>query len=197
MALPKSAPTERGRYLLEIVTKTPADDLVLWSMPTKNDYVLIGGFIVLYSYIDLNLRRFIEVLDKAGVLPSRWKGKKCQNLSISDVEKVIQGMPDWNQNNQIALQRIERYRGLRNLLAHFAIRRFPEEDAFVFVTKSARDYKQEFGTDPEPGSVMTGVMEVSQIRDALKVVEGLLDWLSKATREVEDQFFARSKRKKK
>jgi hypothetical protein len=45
------------------------------------------------------------------------------------------------------------------------------------------------GYDPEPGMVMTGVADVPQIREVIKVIDGLLTWLSQATREVEDQYF--------
>src|SRR5262245_40994977 len=65
MALRESRETPRGRYLLEIVNKATAEALTEWPMPTKDDLVLIGSVIVLYSYIDFNLRRFIEVLERA------------------------------------------------------------------------------------------------------------------------------------
>jgi hypothetical protein len=186
--LPKSISTERGRQLQAILSASPPEVLVQWPMPTKDDYVLIGAIIVLYSYIDLNLRRILEVVDLAGVLPPPWKGTTA-NLTIADVQKAIQSLPDWSESNLYALRQIEEFRGIRNLLAHFAIRRFPEDDAFVFVTKSARDYKREFGADPQPGAVMTGVAEVGQIREIIKVVEKLVTWLSQATAQIEDQYF--------
>jgi hypothetical protein len=157
-------------------------------MPTKDDLALIGSVIVLYSYIDFNLRRFIEVLEKAGVLQGDWKGKTAK-MSIVDVQTIIEAMPDWATNNRLAFKRIKEFRGTRNLMAHFAVRRFPNEDAFVFVTKSASDFKRVLGYDPEPGMVMTGVADVPQIREVIKVIDGLLTWLSQATREVEDQYF--------
>ncbi len=150
MSLPKSSSTPRGEYLQSIVAKTRATDLLSWPQPT-DDYELLGEFIAVYSFIDFNLRRFMEVLDHADVLPQAWKGKKGEKLPISDVDKVIRAMPGWDQKNILALERIERYRGLRNLLAHFAARRFPNDDAYLFVTKSARDYRQQFGRDSRPG----------------------------------------------
>jgi hypothetical protein len=74
-------------------------------------------------------------------------------------------------------------------MAHFAVRRFPNEDAFVFITKSAPDFKRVLGYNPEPGMVMTGVVDVAQTRDALKIIDRLLKWLSQATHEVEDHYF--------
>jgi hypothetical protein len=188
MALPKSIATERGKYLQDILVGAEAEMLIDWPMPTKDDLALIGSVIVLYSYIDFNLRRFIEVLERAGVLPGCWKGKTAK-MSIVDVLTILEAMPDWSPNNQLAFKRIKEFRGTRNLMAHFAVRRFPNEDAFVFVTKSASDFKRVLGHDPEPGMVMTGVADVPQIREVIKVIDGLLTWLSQATREVEDQYF--------
>jgi hypothetical protein len=145
---------------------------------------------VLYSYIDFNLRRFIEVLERAKVLPKRWLGKTA-SMPIGDIETIIQAMPDWAPNNVFAFARIKEFRKVRNLMAHFAVRRFPNEDAFVFVTKSAPDFKRVIGREPEPAMAMTGVADICQVRDVIKVIDGLLRWLSQATGEVEDQYIHR------
>jgi hypothetical protein len=188
MALPESRETPRLRYLLDIVNATPGDALIDWPMPSKDDLALIGSVIVLYSYIDFNLRRFIEVLERAKALPKRWLGKTAR-MPIGDIETIIQAIPDWAPNNVFAFTRIKEFRKVRNLMAHFAVRRFPNEDAFVFITKSAPDFKRVIGHEPEPGMAMTGVVDVGQVRDVIKVIDGLLSWLSQATREVEDQYF--------
>jgi hypothetical protein len=188
VALPNTISTDRGKYLQAILVGASPEILIEWPMPTKEDLALIGSVIVLYSYIDFNLRRFVEVLEKANVLPGRWRGKTAK-MSIGDVETIIHAMPDWAPNNLLAFRRIKEFRKTRNLMAHFAVRRFPNEDAFVFVTKSARDFKQVLGEDPRPGMVMTGVVDVGQVRDIVKVLDGLQTWLSQATKEVEDQYF--------
>ena len=187
MALPGSISTERGRYLQKILIGASAEVLIDWPMPTIDDLALIGSVIVLYSYIDFNLRRFIEVLDKAKVLPAKWQGK-TEKMHIGDVETILQAIPEWAPNNVLAFERIKEFRKTRNLMAHFAVRRFPNENAFVFVTKSAPDFKRVLGYDPEPGMVMTGVVDVAQTRDALKIIDGLLKWLSQATHEVEGHY---------
>jgi len=40
---------------------------------------------------------------------------------------------------------------MRNLIAHFAIRRFPNDDAFLFIAKSARDFKKQLALILNPG----------------------------------------------
>jgi hypothetical protein len=184
MALPKNLETPRGRYLQNIVDATLESEWADWPAPTKEDYTLIGGLIVMYSYIDLNLRRLAEATDRVGLMPPPWKGKVA-NLNITDTEKAILSLPEWSEQNIYALNGIVELRGMRNLAAHFAIRRFPAEEAFLFLTKSARDYKREFGGNPEPGMLFTGIVDREQFKGAFKHVEGLQVWLSKATAQAE------------
>ena len=83
MALPKTNATPREQYLQDIVSGTPAAELMQRQRPTKEDYETIGEFLEQYSFIDFNLRRFIEVLDTTNVLPIIWKGKKGEKLPIA------------------------------------------------------------------------------------------------------------------
>ncbi|MBI2716538.1 MAG: hypothetical protein HYX37_19150 [Rhizobiales bacterium] len=161
-----------------------------WPAPAREDLELIGAIIVMYSYMDFNLRRFVEILDHENLLPTRWKGKSG-SIPIGDVETILESMPELTSNNVIAFQRIKQGRTLRNLLAHFAIRRFPDEDAYVFVTKYAPDFKRVLGHDPEPGMVMASVADAVQIRDLRKMLEGVMQWLETATRQIEDEHFRR------
>jgi len=192
MSLPKNVETPRGRYLQNILDATLESDWADWPMLNEKDYVLIGGLIVIYSYMDMNLRRIAEVTDNAGIMAVPWKDKTA-GLNITDIEKAVLSLPDWSENNIYALTGIAQLRGMRNLAAHFAIRRFPNEDAFLFITKSAKDYKREFGRDPEPGMLFTGVVDCEQFKGAFKHAEGLQLWLAKVTSEIERKFVNASK----
>ncbi len=64
--LPPSVETPRGKYLQDILNNTPEGEWADWPQLTKDDYVLVGGIVVLYSYIDLNLRCVAEVADRTG-----------------------------------------------------------------------------------------------------------------------------------
>jgi hypothetical protein len=157
MALPKSVETPRG---LELQAKLNAADASMkdWPMPTKDDYLLVGGIVVLYSYVEFQLRRLAEVFDHANLLPNEWKGKAA-NLDIGQVEKAVAAAPVWAGPDLETLRTLADLRPLRNLVAHFVVRRFPNDDAFLFVAKSAKDYKREFGTEPRLGVAMTAVVE--------------------------------------
>jgi hypothetical protein len=162
-------------------------------MPTRSDFVLIGKVIVQYSYIDFYLHRMIEIYEKYDLLPSKWRGKTAK-MPIGDIETIIQAAPDWAPANVIAFQRIKEFRKLRNLMAHFAIKRFPNDDAFLFVTKSASDFKRVLGFEPAPGMAMTGVADIAQAAAVSEVIGGLLKWLSVAAVQVEDLYFEKLKR---
>jgi hypothetical protein len=186
VALPSSIETERNLYLMSLV-RDAAQPIIDWPAPNRDDVVLIGKIVMLYSYIDFNLRRMIEILDHAKALPAAWLGKTAK-MHLSDIETVLEAAPDILPNNALALQRIKEFRKLRNLLAHFAIKRFPTEDALVFVTKDAADYRNVLGAPPNPGVLMTAVAELGQIRDVCRILEEIQHWLSAATNDLENAF---------
>jgi hypothetical protein len=105
---------------------------------------------------------------------------------------------DWAPESLAALKQIEEFRGTRNtcnILAHCVIRRFPEDDAFAFLFKSAEDYREHFGTDPPYGMTMTAVVDRAQLLQMLPEIERLQIWLSTATMQLDDQIEALSKPK--
>ena len=147
--LPKNSPTERTLYLRGLVDAATPEELARWPNLTNDDYALVGKYIAVYAYLDFNLRRIAEAVDRAGELPASAKGKKAAYLSIGQVEEAVQAIPEISdQKNLFALARIREFRGMRNLLAHFAGRRFPTEDALIFITKSVPDFKRVHGTEP-------------------------------------------------
>lgn len=183
MALPKATETPRTRQLQNIVDKLKPEELAGWPGPTKDDFALIGCLVVQFSYIDLSLRRIVEMLDREKMLSERFQEKSAY-LSITKVQDAVMEQ-DWAGPNMVALKRIEEFRTVRNIVAHFAVKRFPTEDAFVFVTKSASDFKQVFGNDPPPGVALNAVADAPQLRSIVAETENLLSWLAKATVEFE------------
>jgi hypothetical protein len=181
--LPPSVETPRGRYLQDILQNTPKSE---WPILTRDDYVLVGGIVVLFSYMDLNLRRVAEVTDKAGLLQRPWSGK-TEQLNITDVEAALQTL-DWSEQNKGALRQISMFRGLRNMLAHFVLRRFPTEDAFVCLAISARDYERQLGAKPKRGELLTAVLDVGHVKEALKQIEHVQLWLAKVASEATVKF---------
>ena len=62
MALPKTNATPREQYLQDIVGHTRSRTYAMAAAHQRR-LRAIGEFIEQYSFIDFNLRRFIEVLD--------------------------------------------------------------------------------------------------------------------------------------
>lgn len=184
MALPASSETPRTRHLQDIVEAASAEGVANWPMLNAKDYELIGAYIVLFSYIEFNLRRVIELFDEKGMLGPPWNGK-APDLHTSDLAVAIQSLECWEEKGRKALEEVEELRKFRNLAAHFAVRRFPGEDAFLFVAKSKRDYKRVFGEYPPPGAALTSVVDRAQLQSALKYVERVQNWLATTTANLE------------
>jgi hypothetical protein len=132
-------------HLRGIVEQTDPEELVAWPLPTKSDFALFGRIIHIYSAMDFMLRFTAEMMDAQGILSKNWGGK-IATQTISVVSREVQSNQMWHESHRVGFKRIELHRRVRNMLAHFLIRRFPYEDAFVFMTKSAADFRQVFGT---------------------------------------------------
>lgn len=114
-------------------------------------------------------------MDRNGMLGPPYKGK-VQKLSMRKTSDAVLSSPMWIGSNRKALERIQEIRGLRNLLAHFIVRRFPEHDAFLFITNSAYDFEQVYGVKPPPDGVLYGILEAPVITGILPEIVHLLQW---------------------
>lgn len=132
----------------------------------------------------MSLRRIVEAAENAGLLKEPWTGR-VRKLTIVEAEEAVLSLPEWSSENITALGQITERRGLRNLIAHFAVRRFPNDDAFLFFTKSDRDFKRIYGEDPAPGIIVTAVMQANQITDGFKHIHSLQLWVARTAAEVE------------
>lgn len=181
--LPKNSDTPYGRHLQQLISAASHTDLMSWPELTPLDYQHVGKLIVMYSYIDFNLRRMVEDWDDAGLLQPPRKGRS-KKLRMTEVEEAVRTMVPWPQNALGALNRITELRCLRNLVAHFAVRRFPDDDAFFFMGKSASDYRQIFGGEAEDGSMLTAALDAKVLPAALEEVRNLQIWLAGAASEM-------------
>lgn len=186
MALPKGIGNAATEKLNKLFEKDPENALQKWPDVTKDDYAIFGQYIVLFSYIDLNLRRVVESAAKAGIVKET--KTKARDLKIDKVETAIQTLPKWPDANKKAMGQIRRYRTGRNLIAHFAVKRFPSDDAYVFITKCADDFRDVFKEEPQHDTLMHGVIEAKAIRSALKNVSDLQRWMAIVAHELCGRF---------
>jgi hypothetical protein len=184
MALPKGYETPNGLRLLEILKITPIEELSeKWPQLSNEDYVAVGMLIVLFSYIELNLRRLVEACEHAGLLQKPHK-ERVKKLHIGEIEKAAQSMFSGPEPFLNGLKKIATLRELRNLVAHFSIRRFPSDDAFVFIAKSDKDFRDQFGREPEPGGLLTVILEAPSFFRAVAEVAQLQEVLARKTAAV-------------
>jgi hypothetical protein len=149
-----------------------------WPKPNDDDYVLFARIIAFYNGIDFTLRYVVEIMDHNGMLLPPWKDKTAK-LNMYKVTKAIRSSKIWNEGHNVAFDQIELHRRARNLIAHFIVRRFPTEDAFIFMTMSASDFEQVYGVLPERDSMLFGVVDADQMRGIIPVLQGLISWCSK------------------
>jgi hypothetical protein len=183
MALPTSTETPRLKKLQKILDGAIDGAWTEWPMLNDSDYTLFGKIIVLFGYIDVSIRRIVEAAGNANTLGDKWKGR-VSKLNITEADEAVLSL-DWSDSNRTALNQISERRRLRNLIAHFAVRRFPDDDAFLFFTKSDRDFKQMYGREPEPGIIMTAILEYEQARDGFRHIHELQKWVTRVAAEAE------------
>lgn len=178
MAIPTPTETERTKYLHGVAETAVGNDVMSWPKPNDDDLILFAGIIAFYSSIDFALRYAVDIMDRAGMLQAPWKGKTSK-LNMYKVSQAMQSSTIWNEGHEVGFEQIELHRRARNLVAHFVIRRFPTEDAFIFMTMSAADFEQVYGVLPEQDSMLYGVVDAVQLRGIIPVLQGLVSWCSK------------------
>jgi hypothetical protein len=155
--------------------------------PTEEDFALGGAIAVQYGYIDLNLRRIAEAAHAAGFLKQTGK-MPIPDKRIGEIEDLVLAFRAWSSADTFMLEQIKEKRAVLNLVGHFALRRFPQDDAYLFLTKSAYDYWQVFDDDPKPDELFVAVMEREALMRVRKQVERLQAWLADVTRQLVKKF---------
>lgn len=183
MALPRHSETERGLALQKLVEACKEGEYFHWPDPRNEDYVVFGRIMWLFTGVDFVLRLTAEVMDDGGMLEPSFKGK-VRSFSIKRVSDAILSSQIWSEPNRFAFERINDRRRLRNLVAHFVAKRFVDEDAFIFMTKSAADFEQVYGMKPEPNHMLYGIIDATQVTNAIPEIEGLLRWAEKLPRSL-------------
>ena len=94
MALPPSTETPRLRYLQDIVDTATDGGWADWPTPKESDYTQFGKIIVLFSYIDVSMRRIVEAAGRSmnnfRNQPQRLKGARPEFLQQQKFSEVMQ-----------------------------------------------------------------------------------------------------------
>lgn len=154
------------------------------------DFRIIGAYVQMYNFIEFNCRRCVEIFALAGLLTGRSR-QKPQRTSISDlvptIKTVVERMNPTVEDIRDSLAKldeIELRRSFRNLFAHWAARRIPNEDAIVLFSMDGFDQKQIFGVDnPLEDVAQTVIVDLADIRGLIVHMSDYERWIASKTSE--------------
>ena len=149
------------------------------------DFRIIGAFIQMYNFMEFNCRRCIEIFAMAGLLTGR-SGVKPQRTHSSEVvptiKRVVEQMDPAIENiadSLAKLDEIELRRGFRNIFAHWAARRIPQEDAMALFSMDGFDERQISGIDrPLEDVARTVIFDLADIRGLIGHLVPYEQWLA-------------------
>jgi hypothetical protein len=194
MALPRENRTANVIAVEEAIKKMSPQELAALPCLDGEDFKVFGTLIQHFCFIDLNLRRALEVFAIAKMLPKstpkRYQGLFDSKLTEPLIE-IVKGMDVKVEDIPMALtclEGISKARRNRNLVGHFAGKRFPNEDVYVFASKSDQDARKVLGRSLPAHHVHRAVVGRSEFFEMTKSVEQAQLWLAKKIPEWEQRY---------
>jgi hypothetical protein len=195
MMLPPEAKSEELVRLQRIVADLGETQLFLFPPLEREDVRMLGAFVQFYNFIDLNLRRCVETFAICGKLSTDVQNKYLKLPAaklVATVKYAVQGMSPFEEDIPVTiakLDEIEFRRPFRNLFAHWAARRLPNnEPAVVFLTKYEADAVQVLGTPLEHGSVANAVMFLADIYGLCIHIDKYEKWIAQKTSDWHNRY---------
>jgi hypothetical protein len=199
MALPKENRTVKTDAVEAEIKKMGPKDLAALPGLDGDDFRVFGTLIQHFCFIDLNLRRALELFHLSGMLPESAK-KLYPNLPEAKLTEtfleIVNGMDAKTEDKATALiwiELISKTRGYRNLVGHFAGKRFPGHDVYVFASKSEKDARKVLGFGLAEHRVHTVVAGRSDFAEMVKSVEQAQLWLANRVPVWDEQYLKRAK----
>ena len=150
-------------------------------IPTETDFTFIGKFIQIYCAADLNARATVNALRAINIGEIH---DFAGTLSDADVLLHLKlGAAAWTGHSSVpegivkAANTLEMHRLHRHSFAHWVVRRIPGEDAFVILTKNAREATRRDGDAQDRNEAKFGVMALPGMRMEMKKLAGHSDYL--------------------
>jgi hypothetical protein len=88
------------------------------------------------------------------------------------------------EHNLNALERMAAPRTFRNLVAHFGMLRFPDDDAFHFITKSEADYRRQASEEIVDDAMLIAVLDGPILPGSSYEIGGFAGWLAIVTAQI-------------
>ncbi|WP_246873460.1 hypothetical protein [Pantoea ananatis] len=142
MALPTEYRNERTEYLELEANKHQMNEL--WNL-TSEDFILLGKYIQMYCFIELNIHRLFNNLKSTGLFKTKSKDRVNVPYILDKlIELVSDNLVESSRVDETIgkLKEIKFSRDYRNIFAHWAAKRIPNEDGIIFFASDAQDYKK-------------------------------------------------------
>lgn len=190
MALPANNPNTVTHAIAAEIKAAAEKDLASLPDLQADDFALFGTLIQYFSFMDFNLRRALETFFAEKMLPKDYAKFWPDNLQDTRLAEalgaVIKGMNPQKENIEEALvwvQVIESTRLKRNLVAHFAAKRYNGHDVYVFASKSYKDAKKALGADLAQHEAHFVVTPRAEFAEMVEAAKNAHYWLSKKVPE--------------
>lgn len=183
MALPDEISTEKVAAISDALGKMSGEQIASLPELEGSDLRCFGRLIQCFCFIDLNLRRALELFYLAGKLPEKWQ-KDYPKISdanlteaMSDIVRTLDPNTEPVEEIITWLAAISKFRGFRNLAGHAAAKRYPDEDVYIFANKNTGDAKRAGQSLPKHG-FMFSIVGRSEFFDMVQATVDSQKWLS-------------------
>ncbi len=188
MALPIEFRNERSEYLEKEATKYQAHEF--WNL-TNDDFMLLGKYIQMYCFIELNIHRLFNKLVSEGVITIK-TNKKVSVPYILDklIDLVNLNLVESSRVDDVIakLKEIKYRRDYRNIFAHWAAKKIPNEDGMIFFTGDALDYNKVLNKKIDPQTVAYTIFDVADIRGLVNHINDYEEWLAHFYAEIYERY---------
>lgn len=160
---------------------------------SNHDYELIGKFVQTYCVADLEARRMINCLTHIKTGKPTTYALKLNDKDVLEHLMVCADNCVWNlelaEGIRKAVEIFVQHRHLRHIFAHWAGRKIPGHDAFIFFTSSFGTQKPPEGAvkveEQEGANTQYGIMPISSLLEEQGKLQGHVEYLAKVGSQLE------------
>jgi hypothetical protein len=195
MALPKDNPNATTQAVEAEIKKMEPKALATLPDLDGEDLRLFGTLIQYFAFMDLNLRRALDMFNTQRMLPKDYAKFWPDHLPDSKLTEalgaIIKEMKPEHENIPLALtwlEVIDSTRLKRNVVGHFAGKRYPNHDVYVFASKSSKDSKKVMGASLGENEFHLVVMPRPEFAEMVQAAKNAHEWLARKTPEWNERY---------
>lgn len=195
MVLPGDNPNAATAAVEAEIKKMGPKDLAALPDLDGADLQLIGTLIQYFSFMDFNLRRALETFHTEKMMPKEYV--KLWPVSLPDskltealaaIVKEMDPEKEEIEESLIWIQVIDSTRLKRNLVGHFAGKRYNGHDVYVFASKSYKDAKKVLGAGLAEHEVHIVVTPRPEFAEMVQSAKSAHEWLAKKVPEWKERY---------